>query len=85
MKEMQELLMMPEVGSVVLHMWSFGMTSRDKDGEAPVKKGIRVMSSSEEVLKGWAEDAATTKEEFDTGTCISYRAGPRLPKFTRQS
>ena len=46
MKEMQELLMLPEVGSVVMHMCAFGMTSRDEKGEAPVKKGTRVMSSS---------------------------------------
>ena len=40
-----------EVGSVVLHMFAFGMTSTDEQGEAPVKKGTRLMSSSGEFLK----------------------------------
>ena len=40
-----------EVGSVVLHMCAFGITSTDEQGEAPVKKGTRLMSSSDEVLK----------------------------------
>ena len=51
MPEITELLARAEVGSVVLHMCAFGMTSTDEKGEAPVKKGTRLMSSSEEVLK----------------------------------
>ena len=40
-----------EVGSVVLHMCAFGMTSTDEQSEAPLKKGTRLMSSSGEILK----------------------------------
>ena len=46
-----ELMAHAEVGSVVLHMCAFGMTSTDEQGEAPVKKGTRLMSSSGEILK----------------------------------
>lgn len=51
MPEMVDLLSRPEVGATVFHMCAFGMTGRDEKGEAPVKKGTRVVSSSEEVLK----------------------------------
>ena len=51
MKEIVELMMMPEVGAVTMHMCAFGMTGIDEKGEAPVKKGTRIMSSSMEVLK----------------------------------
>ena len=51
MPEITELMAHAEVGSVVLHMCTFGMTSTDEQGEAPVKKGTRLMSSSGEILK----------------------------------
>ena len=51
MPEITELMAHAEVGSVVLDMCAFGMTSTDEQGEAPVKKGTRLMSSSDEVLK----------------------------------
>ena len=38
MPEITELMAHAEVGSVVLHMCAFGMTSTDEQGEAPVKK-----------------------------------------------
>ena len=41
MPEITELMDHTEVGSVVLHMCAFGMTSVDEQGEAPVKKGTR--------------------------------------------
>ena len=51
MPELIDLLMHPEIGSVVLHMYAFGMVADDEKGEAQAKKGIRVMSSSGEVFK----------------------------------
>jgi hypothetical protein len=51
MPEITELMAHAEVGSVVLHICAFGMTSADEHGEAPVKKGTRLMSSSGEILK----------------------------------
>ena len=39
MPEITKLVAHPEVGSVVLHMCAFGMTSIDEQGEAPVKIG----------------------------------------------
>ena len=64
MPEITELLMMPEVGSTVLHMCAFGMTSSDKDGEAPVKKGTRIISSSEEVLKRISRRCSNETDEI---------------------
>ena len=51
MPEMQQFLLRPEVGSVVMHMCAFGMTAKDEHGRAPVLKPTRIMSSSEEILK----------------------------------
>ena len=51
MPELTELMMHPEIGSVVLHMCAFGMVAEDEKGDAPVKKESRVMSSSGQVLK----------------------------------
>ena len=51
MPELTKLMMHPEIGSVVLHMCAFGMVAEDEKGEAPVRKGTRLMSSSGEVLK----------------------------------
>ena len=51
MHELTELMMHPEIGSVVLHMCAFGMVAKDEKGEAPVRKGTRLMSLSGEVLK----------------------------------
>ena len=46
-----ELLMHPEIGSVVLHMCAVGRVAEDEKGEALVKNGNRLMSSWGEVLK----------------------------------
>ena len=51
MPELTELMLHPEIGSVVLHMRAFGMVAEDEKGEAPARKGTRLMSSSGEVLK----------------------------------
>ena len=51
MPEIAELMTHPELGPVVLHMCAFGMTPIDEQGEAPVKKGTRLMSSSGDILK----------------------------------
>ena len=51
MPELTELMMHPEIGSVVLHMCALRMVAEDEKGEAPVRKGTRRMSSSGEVLK----------------------------------
>ena len=51
MPELVQFMLRPEVGSTVLHMCAFGMTATDEQGEAPVHKATRVMSSSEEILK----------------------------------
>ena len=51
MPELTELMMHTEIGSVVLHMCAFGMVAEDEKGEAPVRKGTRLMSSLGAVLK----------------------------------
>ncbi len=51
MPELTELMMHPEIGSVVLHMCAFDMVAEDEKGEAPVRKGTRLMSSSGEDFK----------------------------------
>ena len=51
MPEITEFMAHAEFGSVVFHMFAFGMTSIDEQGEAPVKKGTGLMSSSGEILK----------------------------------
>ena len=63
--EMKELLLRPEVGSVILHMCAFGMTSTDEMGTAPVKKATRIISTSDEVLKQVNRQ------------CANERGGPR--------
>ena len=51
MPELTELMMHPEIGSVVLHMCAFGMVAEGEKGEAPAKKGTRLMCSSGELRK----------------------------------
>ena len=51
MPELNELMMHPEIGSVVLHMCVFGMVAGDEKGDDPVKKGTCLMSSLGEALK----------------------------------
>ena len=54
MPELTELMMHPELGSVVLHMCAFSMLAEDEKREARRRKGTRLMSSSGEVLKRFA-------------------------------
>ena len=49
---MVELAMRSEVGLIEMDMCAFGMTSKDEQGEGLVKKSTRILSSSEEVLRG---------------------------------
>ena len=51
MKEMIELMMGEDVGTVTVDMCSFGMTATDKGREGPVQKATRIVSNSHEVLK----------------------------------
>jgi hypothetical protein len=51
MAELTELMMHPETGPVALQLCAFGMVAEDEKGEAPVRKGTHLMSSSGEVLK----------------------------------
>ena len=51
MPKLTELMMHPEIGSVVLHMYASGMVAEDEKGEDRVWKGTRLMNSSGEVLK----------------------------------
>ena len=49
--EVVQFMLRPEVDAVTIHMCAFGMTGVDENGEAPVQKATRIMSSSEENLK----------------------------------
>ena len=51
MPEVVEFLLRPDVDSTVIHMCAFGLMGHDEDGEAPVQKATRIMTSSDEVLK----------------------------------
>ena len=51
MPEVIDFMLKPEVDSTVLHMCAFGMTAKDEQGEAPVQKATRIMSSSDEISK----------------------------------
>ena len=50
-KEMVHFMLSPEVDAVTIHMCSYGMKSKDEDGEGLVKKPTRIMSSAPEVLR----------------------------------
>ena len=82
MLELNELMMHPEIGSVVLHMCAFGMVAEDEKGEAPLKKGTRVMSSSGEALKLIDRRCSKGSARNHIDTYTSYRAEPRQRKCT---
>ena len=83
MPELTELMMQPEIGSVVLHICAFGMVAQDEKGKAPVRKGTRLMSSSgeERYSSEWIRHARMTPGRTIIGTFTLSKVEPRQPKF----